>query len=71
MNAKVNELLHEINKYRDQINCCYSCLVQDIKTGSEPLVEDIEDLKQATHEFSHLIENLFHQIKDVQHESNK
>ena len=71
MSNKINELLHDINKYRDQINCCYTCLVQDLKSGQSPQNEDMEDLKFSTKEFSNLLENLFHQIKEVQHELSK
>ncbi len=68
MNVKIKNILHDINKYRDQINCCHTCIVQDLKIGERPQSDDVTDLKQATMELSRLIESLSQELKEVVYE---
>ena len=63
MNSKIKNILHEINKFRDQINCCYICVSQDLRTGEVVEVDDINDLKQASLEISRLMDNLSNELK--------
>lgn len=68
MNVKIKNILHDINKFRDQVNCCYTCLSQDLRTGEVPQIDDINDLKQASLEIFRLVENLSHELKEVTYE---
>lgn len=68
MNTKIKNILHDINKSRDQVNCCYICLSQDLRTGEAPQIDDINDLKQASLEISRLVENLSNELKEVTNE---
>ena len=63
MNAKIKNILHDMNKFRDQMNCCYTCLTQDLRTGETPQEDDINDLKQASLEISRLVEHLSNELK--------
>lgn len=69
MNAKIKNILHDLNKYRDQVNCCYTCLIQDLRTGETPQEDDINDLKQASLEISRLVENLSNELKGNNYEA--
>lgn len=63
MKATIKNILHDMNKFRDQVNCCYTCLTQDLKTGEVPQEDDINDLKQASLEISRLVENLSNELR--------
>ncbi len=69
MNIKIKNILHDMNKYRDQVNCCYTCLTQDLKTGEMPQEDDINDLKQASLEISRLVEHLSSELKGSVYET--
>lgn len=58
MNNKVKSLLHELNKYRDQMNCCYECIVHDLKSGERPQVDDLREFNEISIEFSSLTKAL-------------
>ncbi len=51
------------------MNCCYTCLSQDLKTGGNPEEDDINDLKQASLEISRLVDNLSHELKGSMYEA--
>ncbi len=51
------------------MNCCYTCLSQDLKTGENPEEDDINDLKKASLEISRLVDNLSHELKGSMYET--
>lgn len=63
MNTNIKNILHDLNNFRDQVNCCYTCLVQDLKTGETPQEDDINDLKQASLEISRLVGSLSNELR--------
>ncbi|MFY7991925.1 MAG: hypothetical protein ACOVP4_01425 [Bacteriovoracaceae bacterium] len=69
MNTKIKNILHDLNKFRDQMNCCYTCLSQDLRTGENPQDDDINDLKQASLEISRLVDNLSNELKGSMYEA--
>ena len=69
MNDKIKMILHDIKSYRDEINCCYTCVAEDYRRGDKPQDDDINDLKKASLELSRLVENLALEIKGSMHET--
>jgi len=69
MNDKIKMILHDIKSYRDEINCCYTCVAEDYRRGDKPQDDDINDLKKASLELSRLVENLALEIKGSIHET--
>jgi hypothetical protein len=68
MNEKIRNILHDMNKFRDHVNICYTCLSQDLRTGESLQQDDINDLKQASLEISRLVENLSLELKETTYE---
>ncbi len=62
MNARIKGLLHDLNKYRDQMNCCFECIVHDLKSGEQPQIDDITELTDMSLEFSKLTKLLSNEI---------
>lgn len=63
MKDAIKKILHDMNKSRDQMNCCYTCISQDLRIGETPQKEDITDLKQASLDFTTLIEILSRELE--------
>lgn len=64
MNARIKGFLHDLNKYRDQMNCCFECIVHDLKSGEQPQRNDITELEEISLEFSKLIKLLSKEIQE-------
>ena len=63
MNQKVKNILHDLSKYRDQINCCYECIVHDLRSGEQPQKDDIDELNAVSLEFVGLTKLLTHELR--------
>lgn len=69
MNQNIKNILHDMKSFRDEINCCYTCVAEDYRRGDKPQEDDINDLKKASLELSRLVENLALELKGKNHET--
>lgn len=62
MKQNIKDILHDLNKRRDQINCCYECIVHDLRENEKPQEDDIKELNEASLELVSLIKTLTNEL---------
>ncbi len=64
MKTEIKKILHEINRYRDQINSCYECIAHDFREGEAPQQDDFQELESASLKLAALTKALMREKKE-------